>query len=71
MRLELELHYKSLTAEQQTSNQVYKNQILEEIANCATSLQARELMHKKIGIATSHILPAELNWGDSQVLLSE
>lgn len=71
MRLELALHYKSLTAEQQTSNQAYKNQILEEIANCSTSLQARELMHKKIGIATSHILPAEHNWGDSQVLLSE
>jgi hypothetical protein len=71
MRLELELHYKSLTAEQQTSNQDYKNQLLEEIDNCETSLQARELMHKKIGIATSHILPAELNWGDPQVLLSE
>jgi hypothetical protein len=71
MRLELELHYKSLTAEQQTSNQDYKNQLLEEINNCETSLQARELMHKKIGIATSHILPAELNWGDPQVLLSE
>jgi hypothetical protein len=71
MRLELELHYKGLTAEQQTSNHDYKNQILEEINNCETSLQARELMHKKIGIATSHILPAELNWGDPQVLLSE
>ena len=71
MRLELELHYKGLTAEQQASNQDYKNQLLEEINNCETSLQARELMHKKIGIATSHILPAELNWGDPQVLLSE
>jgi hypothetical protein len=71
MRLELELHYKSLTAEQQTSNQAYKSRILEEINNCATSLQARELMHTKIGIATSHILPAELNWAESQVLLSE
>ena len=71
MRLEVELHYKSLTAEQQASNQDYKNQLLEEINNCETSLQARELMHKKIGIATSHILPAELNWGDPQVLLSE
>jgi len=71
MRLELELHYKSLTDEQQTNNQAYKNQILEEIANCTTSLQARELMHTKFGMATGHILPTELNWGDTQVLLSE
>ena len=71
MRLELELHYKTLTTEQQNDNQDYKNQILEEITSCTTSLQARELMHTKFGMATGHILPAELNWGDTQVLLSQ
>ncbi len=71
MRLELELHYKNLTAEQVADNQAYKNSILAEVDNCATSLQARELMHTKFGMATGRILPAELNWGDTQVLLSE
>lgn len=71
MRLELELHYKNLTAEESANNQAYKNLLLEEITNCTTSLQARELMHTKFGMATGHILPAELNWGDTQVLLSE
>ena len=71
MRLELELHYKSLTAEQQANNQTYKNEILEEITNCTTPLDARKLMHTKFGLATGHILPAELGWGDTQVLLSQ
>ena len=71
MRLELDLHYKNLTAEQATSNQEYKNSILTEINNCTTSLQARELMHTKFGLATGHILPEEHGWGGTHVLLSE
>ncbi len=71
MRLELELHYKTLTEEQRANNQTYKNSILAEINSCATSLQARELMHTKFGLATSHVLPEEHGWGDTQIQLSE
>ena len=71
MRLELELHYKNLSEDQVSSNQTYKNSLLEEINNCKTSLQARELMHTKFGLATGHVLPEEHGWGETQVLLSE
>lgn len=71
MRLELELHYKNLEPAVVASNQSYKASILAEISNCNTSLQARELMHTKFGMATNHILVAEHGWGDTQVLLSE
>lgn len=71
MRLELDLHYKNLSAEEVASNQDYKNQMLAEIENCKTSLEARELMHTKFGMATGHILPVEHGWGETQVQLSE
>ncbi len=71
MRLELELHYKQLTSEQVKENQNYKKTLLTEISSCATTLEARELMHTKFNIATSHILVEENNWGPSQLLLSE
>lgn len=70
MRLELELHYKNLAIELTAENQAHKNSIIAEINNCQTSLQARELMHTKFGMATNHILVEEHNWGDTQVLLS-
>jgi hypothetical protein len=71
MRLELELHYKALSVETASANQDYKQSILVEINNCTTGFQARELMHTKFGIATSHILPSENNWGNTQVQLSQ
>jgi hypothetical protein len=71
MKLELELHYKNLSAEQVTANQNYKQSILAEINACETGAQARELMHTKFGMATSHILATENNWGETQVKLSQ
>ena len=71
MRLELELHYKTLSVEEASANQSYKESILSEVTACTTGIQARELMHTKFGLATGHILPQENGWGETQVQLSQ
>lgn len=71
MALELEMHYRGLTDEERNNNVSYKQSIVAEIEACSTMLECRELLHKKFGLATGHVLPTELGWGDSLTLLSQ
>lgn len=70
LSLALEIHYRDLPVDQADSNADTKLSLQNEIDAITSVEQAREIMHKKFGTASSHILAEQNNWGPTQVQLS-
>lgn len=71
MHLELEMYYRDLNEHVRSENQQFKEIIKTAINSCTTVFHCRELLHKRFGTATNHIIAEKNNWGGTKVKLTQ
>jgi hypothetical protein len=71
MYIALEMYYRDvLTEDQRIAHQTKRQQILTEIDQLTSVIDAKRMIHTKFGTATSSVLAQEYSWGPTELNLT-